>query len=194
MILLLIGLALFLGLHSVRIFAEDWRLELIATRGENTYKGLYSILSLAGLVLIVMGYSQTRLDPVFIWNPPVAMSHVAALLTLIAFVLVAAAYVPSNHIKTAVGHPMVLGVKLWAFAHLLANGRLGDMILFGAFLAWAVVDYINSRKRDRATGVVYATMPGIARDAAVVVVGVSAWLVFALWAHRLLIGVGPFGA
>ncbi len=194
MILLLIGLTLFLGLHSARIFAEDWRVELIATRGENTYKGLYSILSLAGLVLIVMGYSQTRLDPVFIWNPPVAMSHVAALLTLVAFVLVAAAYVPGNHIKAVVGHPMVLGVKVWAFAHLLSNGRLGDMILFGAFLAWAVLDYINSRKRDRASGVVYSTMPGIARDAAVVVVGIGAWLVFALWAHRLLIGVSPFGA
>lgn len=194
MILLLIGLALFLSLHSVRIFAEDWRAETIATRGEHTYKGLYSILSLAGLVLIVMGYSQTRLDPVFIWNPPAAMSHVAALLTLASFVLVAAAYVPGTHIKAAVGHPMVLGVKVWAFAHLLANGRLGDMLLFGAFLAWAVVDYIHSRKRDRASSVVYATTPGIARDAAAVVVGVSAWLVFALWGHQLLIGVSPFGA
>ncbi len=194
MFLLLIGLILFLGIHSVRIFADNWRSKVIATRGENAFKGLYSILSLAGLVLIVMGYSQTRLDPVFIWNPPVAMSHVAALLTLVAFVLVAAAYVPGNHIKAVVGHPMVLGVKVWAFAHLLSNGRLGDMILFGAFLAWAVLDYINSRKRDRASGVVYSTMPGIARDAAVVVVGIGAWLVFALWAHRLLIGVSPFGA
>lgn len=194
MILLLIGLALFLGSHSVRIFADHWRAKVIATRGENAYKGLYSILSLAGLVLIVMGYSQTRLDAVVVWNPPAAMSHVAALLTLGAFVLVAAAYIPGNHIKAAVGHPMVLGVKVWAFAHLLANGRLGDMILFGAFLAWAVVDYINSRKRDRATGAVYSTTPGIARDAAAIVVGVGAWLVFALWAHRLLIGVSPFGA
>ncbi len=194
MVLLLIGLVLFLGLHSVRIFAEDWRSKVIATRGENTYKALYSLLSLAGLVLIVMGYSDTRIDPVFIWNPPVAMSHVASLLTLAAFVLVAAAYVPGNHIKAAVGHPMVLGVKVWAFAHLLANGRLGDMLLFGAFLAWAVLDYINSRKRDRAAGVVYPTIPGIARDGAVIVAGTGAWLVFALWAHRLLIGVSPFGA
>lgn len=194
MVLLLIGLLLFLGLHSLRIFAEDWRATVISARGENIYKGLYSLVSLAGLVLIVMGYSQTRTDPVFIWYPPVAMSHIAALLTLIAFVLLAAAYVPGNHIKAAVGHPMVLGVKVWAFAHLLANGRLGDMILFGAFLAWAVLDYINSRKRDRATGVVYSTLPGIARDAAVIVVGIGGWLVFALWAHRLLIGVSPFGA
>ncbi len=194
MLLLLIGLVFFLGLHSLRIFADDWRSKVIATRGEKTYKGLYSLLSLAGLVLIVVGYSQTRIDPVFIWNPPTAMAHVAALLTLVAFVLLAAAYVPGNHIKAAVGHPMVLGVKVWAFAHLLANGRLGDMILFGTFLAWAVLDYINSRKRDRATGVVYSTMPGIARDAAVIVAGIGAWLVFALWAHRLLIGVGPFGA
>ena len=194
MILLLIGLALFLGIHSVRIFADNWRAKVIATRGENAYKGLYSILSLVGLVLIAMGYSQTRLDPVFIWHPPVAMSHVAALLTLVAFVLLAAAYVPGNHIKAAVGHPMVLGVKVWAFAHLLANGRLGDMILFGAFLAWAVLDYINSRKRDRTNSVVYSTMPGIARDSAVVVVGVGAWLIFALWGHQLLFGVSPFGA
>lgn len=194
MVLLLIGLVLFLGLHSLRIFAEDWRSQVITTRGENTYKAVYSLLSLAGLALIVIGYSQTRTNPVFIWNPPVVMSHVAGLLTLAAFVLLAAAYVPGNRIKAAVGHPMVLGVKVWAFAHLLANGRLGDVILFGAFLAWAVFDYINSRKRDRAAGVVYVTMQGIARDAAVIVVGIGAWLVFALWAHRLLIGVSPFGA
>ncbi|ASJ70750.1 NnrU family protein [Granulosicoccus antarcticus] len=89
---------------------------------------------------------------------------------------------------------MVLGVKVWAAAHLLANGRLGDLILFGAFLAWAVLDYINSCKRDRATGVVYATAPGLAYDAATVVFGIGSWLIFVLWAHRLLIGVSPFGA
>lgn len=193
MLLLILGLLLFLGIHSVRIFAEPWRTRVIAARGENSYKGLYAVVSLVGLVLIVIGYGQTRLNPVFLWNPPIAMAHVASLLTLIAFVLLAAAYVPGNHIKSAVGHPMVLGVKVWAFAHLLANGRLGDVVLFGSFLLWAVLDYVNSRRRDRELGIVPVSQQGIARDAITVVAGVIAWLVFAMWLHLWLIGVSPFG-
>lgn len=192
--LLIIGLVLFLGVHSTRILATAWRSELIAARGENLYKGVYSLASVVGLVLIVLGYSQTRLEPVFVWMPPIAMSHVAALLMLLSFILLAAAYIPGTRIKAALGHPMVLGVKVWAVAHLLANGRLGDMVLFGAFLAWAVVDYAASRRRDRREGVVRERSPGIARDAMAVVAGGLAWFAFALWLHLLLIGVSPFGA
>jgi uncharacterized membrane protein len=192
-LLLIVGLVVFLGAHSVRVFFAQWREEFINERGENAYKGIYSVLSLVGLVLIIIGYGQTRLAPQFIWFPPVAMAHIASLLTLFAFVLLAAAYVPGNRIKVAVGHPMVLGVKVWAFAHLLANGRLGDMILFGAFLAWAIIAYVRSRKIDRAQGVVRTSVNSIARDSITVVVGVGAWLVFAMWAHVWLIGVSPFG-
>ncbi|NND92195.1 MAG: NnrU family protein [Granulosicoccus sp.] len=194
MLLLLCGLALFLAVHSVRIAAETWRAEVIDQRGEHAYKAVYSVVSLIGLVLIVMGYSQTRQAPVNLWYPPAGMSHVAALLTLPAFILLVAAYIPGTHIKSAVGHPMILGVKVWAFAHLLANGRLGDVILFGAFLSWAVLDYISSRKRDRRLGIVHTPMPGLSRDAIAVVAGTGAWLVFALWLHVRLIGVSPFGA
>lgn len=193
MMLLLVGLIIFLGIHSVRMLAEPWRANFIATRGEHTYKGFYSIVSLVGLVLLVIGYGQTRTDAVYLWYPPVGMAHVASLLVLAAFVLLAAAYLPGNRIKSAVGHPMVLAVKVWAFAHLLANGRLGDVILFGAFLAWAVANYISSRKRDRRNGVQYAASDSIATDALTAAVGVVAWVVFALWLHRALFGVSPFG-
>ena len=194
MIQLIIGLVLFLGVHSVRIAAEDKRGQFVAARGELLYKGLYSLISLVGLVIIVMGYSATRLHPVFVWTPPIAMSHVAALLMLLSFILLAAAYIPGTRIKAALGHPMVLGVKVWAGAHLRANGRLGDIVLFGAFLVWAIVDYAVSRRRDRRDGVVRQAAAGISRDAMAVVAGSAAWFAFAFWLHLSLIGVSPFGA
>lgn len=193
MILLILGLVLFLGVHSVRIVADQWRTQFITDRGELLYKGLYSLLSLLGLVLIVLGYSDTRLNAVFVWTPPIALSHVASLLVLLSFILIAAAYIPATRIKAVLGHPMVLGVKVWALAHLLANGRLGDIVLFGAFLAWAIVDYANSRRRDRREGTVRSFDTGIARDAMAVVAGGLAWFVFAFWLHVRLIGVSPFG-
>ena len=192
MLLLIVGLVLFLGIHSVRMSAPQWRTDFIAQRGELVYKSLYAVVSFLGLALLIIGYGQSRTEPQYIWFPPVAMSHIAALLTLFAFVLLAAAYVPGNRIKARVGHPMVLGVKVWAFSHLLANGRLGDMILFGAFLAWAIINYVKSRKADKASGVVYSSKNSIAVDSITVVIGVGAWLIFAMWAHLKLIGVSPF--
>lgn len=191
MTLLLAGLIVFLGAHSVRIFAEGWRTATIARLGENAWKGMHSLVSVAGLVLIVFGYAAARAEPVVLWHPPLWTRHAASLLTLVAFVLVAAAYVPLNRIKAAVGHPMVAGVKLWAFSHLIANGMLADLLLFGSFLAWAVADFIAARRRDRLAGIVYnsATVPTVVT----VVLGVAAWAVFAFWLHRLLIGVAPFG-
>lgn len=194
MVLLLVGLVIFLGVHSLSILANSWRAEFIESRGENTFKGLYSLVSLVGLGLVIVGYGQTRLDPVYLWHPPAVMALIASLLMLVSFVLLAAAYVPGNRIKHAVGHPMVLGVKVWAFAHLLANGRLGDVILFAAFLIWAVVSFVSSRKRDRLSGTVAALSPSIAKDAITVVVGVLAWLIFAMALHVRLIGVSPFGS
>jgi uncharacterized membrane protein len=192
MILLVLGLALFLGAHSTRIFAEGWRERRIAAMGVLPWKALYALVSLAGLVLIVYGYGEARAAPLVLWSPPAWTRHLAALLTLPAFVLVAAAYVPGNRLKARVGHPMVLGVKTWAVAHLFANGTLADVVLFGSFLAWAVLDFIAARKRDRAAGVRYA-IAGAGRDAVVVVVGLAAWAAFAFWLHAALIGVRPFG-
>ncbi|MGQ7847960.1 NnrU family protein [Granulosicoccus sp. 3-233] len=192
MIQLITGLILFLGMHSIRFVAEGKREQFINARGELLYKGLYSLVSLLGLVLIVMGYSATRLNPVFIWTPPLALSHVSALLMLLSFILLAAAYIPGTRMKAALGHPMVLGVKVWAVAHLLANGRLGDIVLFGAFLVWAIVDYAASRRRDRRDGIVRQPAAGISRDAMAVVIGGLAWFAFAFWLHLVLIGVSPF--
>jgi uncharacterized membrane protein len=192
MSLLLAGLVLFLGSHSVRIFADDWRARRIGALGPNGWKGLYSLVAVAGFVMIVYGYAEARQTPVVLYSAPVWTRHLAALLTLPAFVLLAAAYVPGTRIKRAVGHPMVLAVKLWALSHLMANGTLADALLFGSFLAWAVLDYMAARRRDRAAGTVYVAGP-LWRDALAVIIGVVAWFAFALWLHRMLIGVAPFG-
>jgi uncharacterized membrane protein len=192
MTVLILGLIIFLGVHSTRIIADDWRTAQLTRLGEGAWKGIYSMSSLAGFALIIWGFGLARQQPVVLWVPPVGMRHVAALLTLIAFVLLAATYVPRNAIKSRVHHPMVLGVKVWAFAHLLANGNLADVLLFGGFLAWAVPCFIAARKRDRAAGTQYpvGTTSG---TAATVVLGAVAWAVFAFWLHGLLIGVRPFG-
>jgi len=189
---LILGLVLFLGTHSVRILADSWRGGRITTMGLMPWKGVYSVISIIGFVLIVWGYGVARGAPVVLYAPPVWTRHVAALLTIPAFILLAAAYVPGTRIKRAIGHPMVAGVKIWAFAHLLANGTLADVVLFGAFLAWAVADYISARRRDRAAGVVYVIGP-VSRDIIAVVVGLVVWAVFAFWLHGALVGVGPFG-
>ncbi|MFI4927154.1 MAG: NnrU family protein [Burkholderiales bacterium] len=202
MLLLLLGLVLFLGAHSVRIVADGWRASTIAAIGEKPWKGAYSLVSIAGFVLIVVGFSLARQQgPHLLWAaPPVWTRHLAALLTLFAFILVAAAYVPGNAIKLAVRDPMVLGVAVWAFAHLLANNTEVDVLLFGAFLAWAVADYVAAQKRRRSEGGTSA-QPAAAGPKAVsgtktlatIVVGAVAWAVFAFWLHGWWIGVRPFG-
>jgi uncharacterized membrane protein len=188
---LVAGLVLFLGAHSVRVVADPWRTAVIARIGRLRWRGLYSLVSLAGLVLLIWGYGQARLDPVVVWTPPPWTRYATALLVLPSFILLTAGNLPGTRMKAALGHPMVLGTKLWAFAHLLSNGMLADIVLFGAFLAWAIFDYAAARRRDRAEGTVYP--PGTwTRDALAIVVGTVAWLVFGFWLHGPLIGVRPF--
>ena len=192
MTVLILGLILFLGPHSVRIVAEPWRTQMLQRLGEKPWKGLYSLVSLIGFALIIWGYGLARYDPVVLWQPPVAMRHIASLLTLASFILLTAAYVPGNSIKARLRHPMILGVKLWAFAHLLANGMLADLVLFGAFLLWAVLDYRAARERDCEQSISYGQgklVPGIVA----VVIGTLLWAAFAFWLHRWWIGVAPFG-
>jgi uncharacterized membrane protein len=191
MAILILGLVIFLGLHSVRIFADDWRTAMRAKLGENAWKGLYSVVSLAGFGLIVWGYSIARQQPVVVWSPPKAMAHVAAPLMVIAFILLAAAYVPRNSIKAKIHHPMTLAVKTWALAHLLANGTLHDIILFGSFLLWSVLLFRAARRRDRAAGTTYPAGTAIGTTITVVV-GFAVSVLFAHWLHLLLIGVSPF--
>lgn len=208
---LVLGLIVFLGVHSVRIVADDWRTQTIDRWGLATWKAAYSLLSLAGLALIVVGYDLARQAPLTLWQPPLGMRHAAALLTLIAFVLLVAAYVPGNALKARLGHPMVLAVKLWAFAHLLANGTLADVLLFGGFLVWAIFNYRSARRRDAAPGSDRTPADDAAADGlegevatdgapstlaatvATVVVGLATWALFAFWAHGALFGVRPFG-
>ena len=190
---LVLGLVLFLGLHSTRIFAEGWRTQTMESFGEKEYKLLYSVLSIAGFALLVWGYGLARHDPVILWNqPPVWTRHLASLLTLASFVLLVAAYVPGNAIKAKLRHPMILGVKVWALAHLISNNTLADLLLFGSFLVWAVLDYRAARRRERTLATVIDAGP-LSRTILTVVIGVVAWAVFAMWAHRVLIGVSPLG-
>lgn len=191
---LALGLLLFLGIHSVRIFAEDWRQKRLDTLGEAAWKGTYSLISVAGFALIVWGYGVARQAPVVLWVPPVGLRHAASLLTLVSFVLLAATYVPANALKARLKHPMVLGIKLWALAHLLSNGNLADVLLFGSFLLWAILSFRAARLRD-AAAVVKAeiTHSPASRTILTLVLGVVAWAAFAIWAHGPLIGVRPFG-
>lgn len=187
---LIAGLVLFLGVHSVRIFANDWRSAQLAQRGEAIWKLGYSALSIAGFVLIVWGYGLARQSPMVLWPTPRGMNHLAALLTLLSFVLLVATYVPRNAIKAKLRHPMILGVKVWALAHLLANNTLADLLLFGSFLIWAMLSFRAARQRDRQQQPVQLASNGLA-TAATIVVGVVAWAAFAFWGHLALIGVRP---
>jgi len=189
---LILGLVLFLGVHAVRIVADDWRTRTIARIGEQPWKGAYTLVSLVGFGLIIWGLGQARLDPVLIWHPPLPMRHIAALLMLVAFVFLAASKVPGNAIKARLQHPMLIGTKVWALAHLLANGRLADLVLFGSFLVWAILCFRAARQRDRANPP--AALPtSTAATGLTVVAGVVVWAVFAFWAHVKLFGVSPLG-
>ncbi|HEX7384785.1 MAG TPA: NnrU family protein [Burkholderiaceae bacterium] len=192
MVLFIIGLVVFLGAHSTRIVADGWRSAQVARIGPGPWKGLYSLVSIAGFVALVWGYGMARAQPVPLWTPPPWTRHLAALLMIASFVLLAAAYVPRNGIRARLHHPMMLGVMVWALAHLAANGTLADVLLFGAFLAWAVAALRAARGRDRASGTVYPAGTA-AGTATTVVVGIVAYGVFAFWLHALLIGVRPFG-
>lgn len=192
MLYLITGLFVFLGVHSVRIFADGWRTNMLKRAGEGTYKGLYSVASVLGFALIIYGFGVAREAPVMLWAPPVGMRHAASLLTLVAFILLAAAYIPRNSIKAHVHHPMVLGVKSWALAHLLSNGSVAHLVLFGAFLAWGVANFIAARKRDRMLATQYPKGT-VAATAVTVVVGVVVWAAVAFKLHGLLIGIRPFG-
>lgn len=192
MLTLIAGLWLFLGVHSLGYAAPTLRAAGIARLGSGGWKATYALLSLLGFALIVHGYVEARADTMLLYAPPVWTRHLAALLTLPAFVLLVAAYLPGTWMKARFGHPMLLGTKLWALAHLLANGMLHDVLLFGAFLGWSVWGYIVCRRRDRLGGVVRQSA-GWIRDLAAVAIGAALWAGFALYLHGRWIGVAPFG-
>ena len=191
MTLLILGLLLFLGIHSVSIVAPAWRDAIANRMGLLSWKAVYSLIAIAGFVLLWKGYALARLDPVPLYAPPAGLRHVAAALMLPVFPLLLAAYLPGR-IRTITVHPMLVAVKLWALAHLLANGVLADVLLFGSLLAWAVVDRISIKRRaPRAT----PSLPPLAiNDAVVVVGGLALYALFIGGWHARFFGVAPFGA
>jgi uncharacterized membrane protein len=187
--LLIAGLVLFLGVHSVAIVAPSFRARTIQRMGEGAWKGLYALISLTGFVLICYGFGLARQAPVVLYSPPTWLRHLAFLVMLPVFPLLIAAYLPGR-IKTAAKHPMLAAVKFWAFAHLLANGSLADVLLFGGFLAWAVVDRISVKRRAMPQ-VLRTAPPGPWNDAIAVVLGLAVYALLIGWAHVRLFGVSP---
>ena len=191
MMLLVLGIAVFLGIHLLPT-QPDLRDGLAARLGAGTYKAAFAVLSAVGLVLIGLGYHKLQLMPgknPQLWIPPVAMRHVAATLMLPAMILLVAAYIPSR-IRTAVKHPMLAAVKLWALAHLLANGDLAGLVLFGSFLAWAIYDRISVKKRS-ALGPLGSAQGGLGGDVAAILVGTALYAVLILGGHYWLVGKAP---
>lgn len=187
---LIIGLAIFLGMHFIHILAPEWRAAQVARLGEKKWKGMFTVASLLGFALLVWGYGDARLDPIVLWLPPVGLRYLAAVLMLPAFILLVAAYVPGNYLKAKVGHPMTASVKLWAFAHLLVNGNLADVLLFGTFLVWAVMSFVTGRQRDRLNGKTYPVGPA-SRTVTAVLIGTLLFAIFTGYLHLKLIGVSP---
>lgn len=193
MLVFVVGLVVFLGIHSVSIVAPRWRAATVARLGERAWKGIYSIAAGIGLALLIVGYGMARREPVVLYTPPQMLRHIALLVMLPVFPLFFAAYLPGR-LRTAAKHPMLLAVKLWATAHLLANGTLADVLLFGGFLAWAVLDRISVKRRTAAEAhVAPAAPPSPYNDAVAIVGGLAVYAVIVLWAHRWLIGVSPLG-
>ncbi len=188
MTLLIVGLVLFFGIHSVSIVAPTWRDAQLAQRGEAGWKGLYSVVAGVGLVLMIYGYGVAREAPVVVYLPPPGLRHVALLLLLPVFVLLLAVYLPGR-IRSATKHPMLLATKLWALAHLLVNGTLADVLLFGSFLAWAVADRISLKRRPARAVPALPQRP--VNDVMAVVGGLALYVVFLLWVHAWAFGVAP---
>jgi len=189
MALLVAGLVVFLGIHSVAIFAPDLRTRARARWGEGTWKAGHGLISLIGFALLVYGFGVARQSPVILYLPPHWMRHVTFVLMLPVFPLMLAAYLPGR-IRAAAKHPMLAAVKFWAFGHLLANGMLADVLLFGGFLAWAVVDRISLKRRPQT---IKTAPQGRFNDAVAVVLGLALYALFIGWAHLRLFGVSPLG-
>lgn len=187
---LVLGLVVLLGGHSIHLVAPGWQAAQRGRLGQRKWRLIYSLVSLVGLALVVWGYAMARHRPVLLWVPSPGMRHLTALLVLLAFILFAAGDVPRNSIKAALRQPAIVGVLVWAAAHLLANGMLADLLLFGSFLAWAALDLVVTRRREAGVGETYpaGTLKG---NLITVASGAAIWAVVALWLHEWLIGVRP---
>ena len=196
---LILGLILFLGAHSVRIWADGWRNQTIEAYGEKAFKGVYALVSILGFYLLVVGYGEAMLQTVALWNPPIFTKHISMLLMLLSSILLVATYIPRNHFKMRLGHPMVLSVKVWALSHLFANGNLADLVLFGSFLIWAVLNFRSARARDRAQVQNPDAMedvplkPNLFATLIALFGGMALWALITFVLHVKLVGVAPMG-
>ena len=192
MLVMIIGIIVFLGIHSVRIVAPRWRLARMEQWGEQKWKGLYSLVSIVGLALLVWGFGMARLEAPVLYEPPVWMKHITLLLMLLAFIFLGVFIARPGRLKPALKHPMLIAIKTWALAHLLANGDLASLILFLSFLAWAVFDRIALKRQARA-GLAPATIsPGpVSNDLIAVLIGLVLYGLFIWKLHAILIGVSP---
>jgi len=191
LLVMILGLVLFFGVHTLTT-QREMRAQVIAASGEGGYKIGYMLVSLLGFVLIVWGFAHYRATGMWeIWTPPTALKHLAVALMLPAVILVVASYI-RGRIYTRLKHPMLAGIKLWAAAHLLANGDLGSIILFGSFLGWAVFDRISLKHRAD-SGAPPIPVGGPSNDLIAVAVGIVAYLALAFAFHPVVIGVPVFG-
>jgi uncharacterized membrane protein len=190
MAIMVLGLVIFLGLHSTRIFAEGGRAMAIARLGEGPWKGIYSIISIVGFFLIVRGFGQARGNVVELWSPPDWTRHITIFLMLFSAILMGAFIFKKSHIAVAAHHPMVWSVAIWAAGHLLSNGSSADLVLFGAFLVWAVADLRNSYARDQRNAVPYPA-PNWGATIGAALLGIVIWIALLGGLHLLLFGVSP---
>ena len=189
---LILGMLIFIGVHSLRIVADGWRGSMVARLGEHKFKGLYSLAAAVGFGLIVWGFGQARQAPVALWARPAWGPHAGAALMLPAFILIVGPYLGRSHINVALRHPMLCGTILFGIAHLLANNLLADLILFGGFAAWAAIDLVSALARDRRNGRVMPP-PVTSHTVRQIAVGTAVWAAFGIYLHRLMFGVAPFG-
>jgi uncharacterized membrane protein len=192
MYVLIAGLLIFLGVHSVRIFADEWRAGQIERIGKRRWMMIYTIHSIVGLGLIVWGYGLAREMPVLLWDPPLWGRHLTVTLMAVSFFLVAQNGNPQGPLTARLGHPMMIAIGIWAAAHLVANGTLADLLLFGSFLLWTVLAFAAAVKRDRRDGTVRKPA-GWRADLAPGMGGLVLWFVFVWKAHFWLFGVSPLG-
>ena len=191
MLLLVISLILFFAIHLTRVIAPGWRTSVIAAKGERMWKLSYTVASIASLALVIHAFGEARQETGILYTPPIWMAHLASLLMLVAIICLVASLMPPGHVATKTKHPMVLSVKIWALAHLLANGETSSVILFAGFLAWGVVLRIALKRRERSGELVRQPFVSARYDALAAVIGLLVYLLFIWRLHVWLIGVQP---
>ncbi|KZN13995.1 NnrU family protein [Marinomonas sp. TW1] len=190
MLMLVVGLVIFICVHSIRVVAPNWRDMHLEKTGLVQWRTRFILLSVLSLALIVLGYQKMRLEPIWLWFPPIVVQHISALVMLVALFALGSAMIPKTSLKSKMGYPFLIAVKLWAFAHLMSNGTLADVILFGSLLVWSVVSFAVYRRRDRRNGVVREE-GGVQYNLMAFVFAMVSWFAIVFFLHKAVIGVSP---